>query len=340
MGFGSGEQDSGGGAGDRASASARAVAPRAVAPSAAAANAGKAPSRRTRALGVAAAGLLALGVVWRLGGSAAESTHGALVGGRQAASPPTSDEAARLIGVLLRDAESTWTQLLVPEGHTYTKPKLVLFDDVAEAVCGHAGSLVGPFYCPGDRRLYLDLTFLSELSRRLGPAGMLAGCPGRNPDVAVNIISIMRHSSDGLGGPNENVPGAAQPESTHAARTAPDGQALTSGGAILPRDTAASKRTPAGQTNRGVRRGSRRPGFGASWRRRRPLLGAEPSWTRTRGLTSCWASSSSCGCVRAPTRRARAPTAPASDLRCRSRRRGCRRPRAPRPSRPRCGSRR
>lgn len=89
-------------------------------------------------------------------------------------SAPPTDDAARFIAVVLADTEVTWTDLFAERGLTYQKPKLVLFDEAVNSACGYTGSAVGPFYCPADRKVYLDLTFFNELARRLGAPGDFA----------------------------------------------------------------------------------------------------------------------------------------------------------------------
>jgi predicted metalloprotease len=104
--------------------------------------------------------------------------------------PPT-DDAARFIAVVLADTEVTWTQLFAAEGKTYAKPKLVLFDDSVDSACGHTSSAVGPFYCPGDRRVYLDLAFFNELSRRLGAPGDFAQAYVVGHEVGHHIQNLL-----------------------------------------------------------------------------------------------------------------------------------------------------
>src|SRR5690606_16395255 len=104
--------------------------------------------------------------------------------------PPT-DDAARFIAVVLADTESTWSELFAADGKSYAKPKLVLFDDAVSSACGHTSSAVGPFYCPGDRKVYLDLTFFSELSRRLGAPGDFAQAYVVGHEVGHHIQTLL-----------------------------------------------------------------------------------------------------------------------------------------------------
>ncbi len=87
---------------------------------------------------------------------------------------PPSDELGRFASVVLADTEQTWRELLPSLGTDYQEPRLVLFTGVVHSACGSAGSAVGPFYCPGDRKVYLDLAFFDELSQRLGASGDFA----------------------------------------------------------------------------------------------------------------------------------------------------------------------
>ncbi|MFK7843662.1 MAG: neutral zinc metallopeptidase [Rhodothermales bacterium] len=88
----------------------------------------------------------------------------------QSASVPTQanaaqDEAADFVSVVLADTEDTWNGLFRAAGSQYIKPTLVLFSDAVNSACGYNTAATGPFYCPGDQKVYLDLSFLSELQR-------------------------------------------------------------------------------------------------------------------------------------------------------------------------------
>jgi predicted metalloprotease len=85
-----------------------------------------------------------------------------------------SDTLGRFASVVLADTEDTWKALLPKLGHRYEEPRLVLFTGAVRSACGTASAAVGPFYCPGDRKVFLDLSFFSELSHRLGAPGDFA----------------------------------------------------------------------------------------------------------------------------------------------------------------------
>jgi uncharacterized protein len=90
------------------------------------------------------------------------------------AGPPGSDPAGEFARKILADTEDTWTTIFERSGQQYSKPVLVLFSDAVDSACGQAGSATGPFYCPGDQRVYLDLSFFRELDRRFGAPGDFA----------------------------------------------------------------------------------------------------------------------------------------------------------------------
>jgi predicted metalloprotease len=105
----------------------------------------------------------------------------ALTGGGQApvetsAPVDSPEEAAEVdfVSVVLADTEDTWTPLFAQMQQSYAAPQLVLFRDGVTSACGFADTAVGPFYCPGDRRVYLDLSFFDELHNRFGAPGDFA----------------------------------------------------------------------------------------------------------------------------------------------------------------------
>ena len=84
---------------------------------------------------------------------------------------PEEEEMVDMVDAVMGDAQNTWSQLL---GARYQETRAVLFRDAIDSACGFAQSATGPFYCPADRRVYLDLGFFGELQRRLGAPGDFA----------------------------------------------------------------------------------------------------------------------------------------------------------------------
>ena len=89
---------------------------------------------------------------------------------------PTAEEnqLAEYAKVVLADTEDTWHKIFSAQGLSYEEPKLVLFTDRVDSACGQASAAVGPFYCPRDKQVYLDLSFAQELTQRLGANGDFA----------------------------------------------------------------------------------------------------------------------------------------------------------------------
>jgi predicted metalloprotease len=106
----------------------------------------------------------------------------ALFNSQQAQLPQTAqydsqaprDEASKFVAVVLADTEDAWHAIFRQMGREYQEPKLVLFTDVIQSGCGFARGATGPFYCPEDRRVYIDLGFFRELQDRLGAGGDFA----------------------------------------------------------------------------------------------------------------------------------------------------------------------
>lgn len=90
------------------------------------------------------------------------------------APPKQEQQAADFVSVILADTEDTWTALLPKYGLNYEVPKLVLFTDEVRSACGLSTSATGPFYCPGDKKVYLDLGFFKVLEHSLGAQGDFA----------------------------------------------------------------------------------------------------------------------------------------------------------------------
>ena len=125
--------------------------------------------------GLGIGGLVLVLAVWLLGGDPAALLGG---GGAQAGAPRVAsaqeDERADFVSVVLADTEDVWRELFSAERRRYQPAELVLFTDAVDSACGTAGAAVGPFYCPLDGTVYLDLGFFEELARGLGAPGDFA----------------------------------------------------------------------------------------------------------------------------------------------------------------------
>src|SRR5690606_1359835 len=101
------------------------------------------------------------------GGSVAPS-------GQQGAPLTANDEDSQFVAAVLGSTEDVWTELFTAAGQRYVEPQLTLFEGAVQSACGYANSAVGPFYCPADRRVYLDTAFFRDLARLGGPGDFAA----------------------------------------------------------------------------------------------------------------------------------------------------------------------
>jgi predicted metalloprotease len=115
---------------------------------------------------------------------------------------PTNDPAAEFVSVVLADTEETWGRIFADAGRQYREPVLVLFEDAVRSACGGASSASGPFYCPADQKVYLDLSFFRELDQRFGAPGDFA--------QAYVVAHEVGHHVQNLLGINRQVSSAQQ----------------------------------------------------------------------------------------------------------------------------------
>ena len=106
--------------------------------------------------------------------------------------PPAQDQGAKFVSVVLADTEDVWTQVFSNGGATYHPPKLVLFRGAVATGCGSGQSAMGPFYCPNDQKVYIDLGFYDTLRTRLG-------APGEFAQAYVIAHEVGHHVQDELG---------------------------------------------------------------------------------------------------------------------------------------------
>jgi hypothetical protein len=88
--------------------------------------------------------------------------------------PPADDTMARFVSTVLADTEDVWQEVFRQQGGNYQQPRLVLFRGATPTACGMGQAAMGPFYCPGDRKVYIDLGFYQTLKDRLGAPGDFA----------------------------------------------------------------------------------------------------------------------------------------------------------------------
>ena len=93
--------------------------------------------------------------------------------------------------MVLADTEDTWTTLFRQAGADYEQPKLVLFTGATRSACGHAQSAMGPFYCPADRKVYIDLQFYDDLRNRFGAPGDFAQAYVIAHEVGHHVQTLM-----------------------------------------------------------------------------------------------------------------------------------------------------
>jgi predicted metalloprotease len=107
------------------------------------------------------------------------------------------DDAGKFADVVLADTDELWTEVFRENGKQYERPTMVLFDDLVASACGSASSATGPFYCPSDRQIYIDLRFQEELKNRFGAGGDFP--------MAYVIAHEVGHHVQNLLGVSENV---------------------------------------------------------------------------------------------------------------------------------------
>jgi len=161
-----------------------------------------------RGAGIGCGGLIVLLIVsWLTGVSPMRLLN--MVQGTQSASPqppsgqagqpaqgepgrPPQDQLGKFASVVLASTEDVWTDIFSRSGRTYHRPHLVLFSNAIRSACGMASTAVGPFYCPEDQKVYLDLSFFHDLSTRFGAGGDFA-------DAYVIAHEVGHHVQDELG---------------------------------------------------------------------------------------------------------------------------------------------
>ena len=119
-------------------------------------------------------------------------------------------QAADFVSVVLADTEDTWNEIFRKAGKAYEEPKLVLFSGQVTSACGMASAAMGPFYCPGDKKVYIDLSFFDDLKRRHGAPGdfaqayVIAHEVGHHVQNLLGTSQQVRSAQRGLGKADAN----------------------------------------------------------------------------------------------------------------------------------------
>jgi predicted metalloprotease len=115
------------------------------------------------------------------------------------AEPSGSDPTAVFVKKVLADTEDTWSVIFERSGQRYSKPVLVLFSDAVDSACGQASAATGPFYCPSDQKVYLDLSFFRELDQRFGAPGDFAQAYVIAHEIGHHVQNLTGNLSSGGG---------------------------------------------------------------------------------------------------------------------------------------------
>ncbi len=142
-----------------------------------------------------------------------QNTTSSSVSSGPPSAPPTAaeNELADFVSVVLADTEDTWRAQFAEGGQRYVEPTLVLFTDRVQSACGMAGAAMGPFYCPSDQQIYIDLGFYDELRSRFSAPGdfaqayVIAHEVGHHVQNLLGISDQMRRQQQGLSKADANA---------------------------------------------------------------------------------------------------------------------------------------
>jgi predicted metalloprotease len=129
---------------------------------------------------------------------------------------PAEQQAADFVSVVLADTEDTWKAIFKNAGKTYQEPDLVLFSGQVRSACGQASAAMGPFYCPADKKVYIDLSFFDDLKRRHGAPGdfaqayVIAHEVGHHVQNLLGTSQQVRSAQRGLGKAEANALSVSQ----------------------------------------------------------------------------------------------------------------------------------
>lgn len=142
------------------------------------------PMGRRGGGGIGLGTIVILGIMWLVfginplemlgGGGLQQQTQQIPQTQQQQQTPAANDEMGKFASKVLSTTERTWTRIFTENGRQYEEPRMVLFSGFVQSACGAAQSAMGPFYCPRDKKIYIDLSFFRDMSSRLGASGDFA----------------------------------------------------------------------------------------------------------------------------------------------------------------------
>lgn len=153
-------------------------------------------------------GINPMTVLGLLGGEGSPAVQQTAEPGRK---PPPEDKVAMFTSTVLKDTELVWSRIFQAAGGSYQPPRLILFRGATPTACGGGESAMGPFYCPGDQQVYIDLDFFDTLAQRLGAPGDFAQAYVISHEVAHHVQNLM-----GVTGKVDAMRGRASPAQQNA----------------------------------------------------------------------------------------------------------------------------
>ena len=125
-----------------------------------------------------------------------QSTGGSAAGTKATANAPGNDPTADMISVVMADTEDVWNAIFRQQGRDYREPTLVLFSGTTRSACGLGQSAMGPFYCPADRKAYIDLSFFEDMRTRFKAPGDFAQAYVLAHEVGHHVQNLLGISAD------------------------------------------------------------------------------------------------------------------------------------------------
>lgn len=132
------------------------------------------------------------------------------VSAKRGGQPARNDDQRKFVAVVLAETEDVWQGVFQRAGRRYVPPKLVLYSGAVESACGIAGYATGPFYCPSDHKVYLDLTFFEDMQTRFGASGdfaqayVIAHEVGHHVQTLLGISRKVREAQSRVGAAERN----------------------------------------------------------------------------------------------------------------------------------------